>query len=422
MLRRLEIKDFKSFHETCVPFGPFTLLVGANASGKSNVRDALRFLQGVSRGYSLAEILGEKWGSGGELEWGGIRGGAVQSFRWRAREFSIAADFEFMDPSGGRSEVRYEIAVEFQDAGIPVLSRERFMADGWFGYETHPDGRGLEVDDRTIIARTYAGVRGRPSDERFVRDRPIFDQFLGNRRSFWDPVMGAVRFLESMRFLDLDPDLARRSSPRGVKTLGDRGQNLSSVLAHLADEPAVREGVVGWIRALTPMDAVDIDFHGDLNNRVLAVLVESDGQRTPLSSASDGTVRFLTMVALLFMTEPPSLLFLEEIENGIHPYRLSLLLDLIEQRVGDGKVQVAATSHSPRLLQDAWVSENTKPVLVVRAPGRGSIAVDVEEEPRLNGIVDGGEAGVGSPADLMSEGWFEDVSDFLFSAEDSDES
>lgn len=69
MLEKIQLRGFKSFHDAEVPLGRLTLIVGANASGKSNLRDALRFLHGVGQGYALAEILGEKYGPGGVLVW-----------------------------------------------------------------------------------------------------------------------------------------------------------------------------------------------------------------------------------------------------------------------------------------------------------------------------------------------------------------
>ncbi|MBK7761577.1 MAG: ATP-binding protein [Deltaproteobacteria bacterium] len=59
--------------------GPFTLIVGANATGKSNIRDALRVLHGVGLGYTWAEILGGRYGAGGLLQWRPIRGGVAEA-------------------------------------------------------------------------------------------------------------------------------------------------------------------------------------------------------------------------------------------------------------------------------------------------------------------------------------------------------
>ena len=74
MITSLRLVDFKNFANETLRVGPFTLIVGANASGKSNIRDAFRFLHGIGRGYTLAEILGGRWGSGGQPEWQPIRG------------------------------------------------------------------------------------------------------------------------------------------------------------------------------------------------------------------------------------------------------------------------------------------------------------------------------------------------------------
>jgi len=90
MLIRLRLRGFKSFRDTTIAFGPLTLIVGANASSKNNLRDALRFLHGVGLGYPLAEILGEKYRPGGILQWRGIRGGA------REIAFQGASDFRLM--------------------------------------------------------------------------------------------------------------------------------------------------------------------------------------------------------------------------------------------------------------------------------------------------------------------------------------
>ena len=56
------------------------------------------------------------------------------------------------------------------------------------------------------------------------------------------------------------------------------------------------------------------------------------------------------MLAALLDPNPAGLYFFEEIDNGIHPSRLNLLIDLIEQQTAKGEIQVVATTHSPQLL------------------------------------------------------------------------
>ena len=69
MITSVKMVNFKNFADETLKVGPFTVIVGANASGKSNIRDAFRFLHGIGRGYTVAEILGGKYGPGGN--WNG---------------------------------------------------------------------------------------------------------------------------------------------------------------------------------------------------------------------------------------------------------------------------------------------------------------------------------------------------------------
>src|SRR5436309_12687049 len=96
MFTSLRLERFKNFKDGELKLGPFTVLVGANASGKSNLRDAFRFLHGIGRGYSLAEIFGEAFAAG-EKQWSGIRGGIGEATFRGAAHFTIAVDHRGRD-------------------------------------------------------------------------------------------------------------------------------------------------------------------------------------------------------------------------------------------------------------------------------------------------------------------------------------
>lgn len=92
VIASLRLRDFKNFADGRLRMGPFTVLVGANASGKSNVRDALRFLNGVGRGYRLADTIGGKYGAGGQVEWDQLRGAADEIVRLGQQEFRLTVE------------------------------------------------------------------------------------------------------------------------------------------------------------------------------------------------------------------------------------------------------------------------------------------------------------------------------------------
>ncbi len=124
-LRGLTLQGFKGFETAEAKLGDFTVIVGTNASGKSNLRDALRFLHGISRGYSLAETIGEKWIDGGVLQWRGLRGGIREVSFDQAPEFQIGVELELEGEAATR-QVGYEIKVK-----ISSMDGLRSPGRGW---------------------------------------------------------------------------------------------------------------------------------------------------------------------------------------------------------------------------------------------------------------------------------------------------
>ena len=88
MLTSLTLHDFKSFRHAELELSRLTLLVGANASGKSNVFDAIRFLQGLALGMSPADVLRGRWEGGREV-WPPIRGGVGEVTRYGERQLRL---------------------------------------------------------------------------------------------------------------------------------------------------------------------------------------------------------------------------------------------------------------------------------------------------------------------------------------------
>lgn len=405
MLKRLRLERFKSFADATLELGPFTLLVGTNASGKSNLRDAFRFLHGIGRGYTLAEIIGEKR-SEGEKVWGGIRGGtrglAFQGAETFALEVSLEVErVSLYQPLGirnaapniqsnDRAEISHRVPGQlFSQAAsshmIKLVYRIEVVAGTqeqpprvlreWLREEDHdipifeafpaselegeasvtPPPASLVVNLREL-AEPGSIIEG-DFILKLPDDQPILSQCVEDSSSLSDVAGNMVRTakivlaaLKTMRFLDPDPEAMRQPAIPGQRVLSDRGENLASVLHAIASDPQQKETLVEWLQELTPMDATDFEFPPDPAGRILLTLVEANGQRTSAYSASDGTLRFLALLAAVLGSQRTQFSFFEELEMGIHPTRLRLLISLIEQRVGQDNIQVVASSHSPQLL------------------------------------------------------------------------
>jgi predicted ATPase len=268
--------------------------------------------------------------------------------------------------------------------------------------------------ERIIHARLYqAAANNRQGEDlRFHVNQPVISQLVQHQdvpdhaRHLAQATTDA---LASMRFLDLSPDAMRVASLPGQEVLGDLGENLSSVLQSICEDTNQKQAALEWIRELTPVDVTDFEFVPDQTGRVLVTLIEANGQKTSAYSASDGTLWFLAMIAAMLGGKPARCYFFEELENGIHPTRLHLLLQLIEQEVSQGRTQVIATTHSPQLLSFLSREAQEHAALIYRLEGEPDARIKrILDIPEARRIIDEQDL-----SRLHGTGWLEDAVAFL---------
>lgn len=410
MLTSLQLVDFKNFVDETLDMGPLTVVVGANASGKSNLRDAFRFLHGIGRGYTLSEIVGGKYGDGGQREWAPIRGAADEIVRFGQADFTLGVRASDVDYSirVGRSEIH---------GGMFRVREERLGRRFSFWdptYTSHP-GSGDPVqqqDDEThlLLRMGKAGKQRKLGDRIAVRpDQPALTQIREHRRvakAHKEHAQLVIDLLAGMRFLDLEPHRMREPAFPGQTRLGDAGENLPTVLKAICDDPRRREALAEWTRELTPMDVRDFDFPEDpTTRRIQLVFREANDRRVSAYAASDGTLRFIAMLAGLLGAESDRLYVFEEIDNGIHPTRMRLLLDLIEGQTANERIQVVTTTHSPDLLTMVGDRTFDNTSVVCRRDGTEDAVIRrVKDLPKAAEIRR--TQGLGR---LLASGWMEDA-------------
>ena len=426
MITSLRLVDFKNFADERLRVGPFTVIVGANASGKSNIRDAFRFLHGIGRGYSLAEILGGRWGPGGQAQWQAIRGAPNEVGRVTETAPGPGFALEVRLRHGSLSgSYRIEVSRGSTDSGGFRVAREELSTGGWEPvYTSHPgNGDPLVQDDETRLWLRMAktGSQRKLGSSVGVRSsQPALTQIREHKwlaKSHKDNAQKVIDALASMRFLDLIPDRMRQPSFPGQTILGDGGENLPTVLRQVCADAKRRKTLTGWVRALTPMDVADFQFPVDqVTGLVQLVVLEKDGRTCSAYSVSDGTLRFLAMLAALLADDPTGFYFFEEIDNGIHPARQWLLLELIEKQTAKGATQVVTTTHSPGLLTSVNDSTFENTSLVCRPEtATDAIIRPVAELPGAERLRT--SQGLGR---LLMGGWMEDMIAFAEGAEDTD--
>lgn len=426
MITSLMLKNFKSFENMEIGFHEINTIIGTNASGKSNIRDALRILHAISRGYTLSEIFGGKYGEGGVPLWSGIRGGTREVLYKGAKEDSILLGIKFNTVIKSKNENEnpqpitgeYGIEIEFDPKRnhAPRIKREQLYIDQ-FSYNYHFlflsqfDDPSQKIQGN-IWVECGSRTRGRHKKLLFRDDTPILIQFINHdevdehAKAF---TKGLLAFLRHMRFMDVDPEAMRQPSLPGQTQLSDKGENLSSVLHSICSDQRQKDILLEWLRELTPQDIEDLEFSEDFQGKVIFYLKESDVRKISAYSASDGTLRYLAYLAALLGKEETMFYFFEEIENGIHPSRLKLLISLLEQRSVGGQLQMVLSTHSPNLLGILTSDARRHVTLIYRSPEAScSKAISITSIPGFDQALQNQQL-----SDIHASSWFENVMELI---------
>lgn len=344
-IRRLRVRNYRGIREMSLDFDDLGVFIGGNASGKSTILDALRFLQvGVERGFASA--VGTRGGMT-RLAWGGDRFGRIELF------------VSLIEETGG-----YEWTVGLEPRGRGFTVEERVRLDGgaspvlesgggrgrWWSL----DGRSVEIEQ----SATACSLAAASVDASF-------------------PGRGIADFVRHWRFFDLDPRLMRRDSslsdPGG---LDRRGGNLAKALHELRhSEPRAFERVVSATRSVlgTPHTIEPREEGGRFY-----FVQDEPGIRFPVhhSESSSGTLRLLALMAALHASPKTSLVAIEEPENSLHPSALESLTEQVLEKAG--RIQFLLTTHSPLVLD---YLDRPEAVVVVRRDGAGGVTAERETTP-----------------------------------------
>lgn len=368
MITHLRLIDFKGFADETLFVGPFTVLAGANASGKSNLRDAFRFFHGIGRGYTLANIIGGKRGA---VDWEPLRGAPNELGRLsRPEELSRVQQangeaetyYGFLLEIGltkGRRKIEYSIGAtsDTEHAGNFRVFEEHLKIGRETIYTSHPEAPDpveKQGDGAHLLLRMGKAGKQKKGLRVAVRaDQPALTQIAEQSRvgrGHKDDARYVAAVLGQMRFWDFAPNRMREPVVPGQTVLDDSGANLPAVLRSICADPKRKANLISWTQELTPLDVADFEFPTDAAGRVQLVVCEDENRKFSAHSISDGTLRFLAALAAMLDGDAAGLYFFEEIDSGIHPARIRLLAELIEKQTANGRLQAVTTTHSPDML------------------------------------------------------------------------
>lgn len=349
-LSEVRLERFKAaFKPGPITLQPFNLVIGRNGSGKSTLLEALQWIDATLR-RDAREASSRYFGSGDLVN--------LRS-RTSTPYFRLTLRWSWSDGFDTRA-LRYSLTVEDR-AGLPHIVDEELCT---------LDARGAVV--RPIVTTSSLG-RTSMRKVSFMNSAPIHvstpdrlalgiaistqegsdaDAWIRPLRSFWERAV----------FLRLSPNRLAKGSPATRASheplLDEEGQTLPALLSELNDgQRAALVSAIGEIlpgirgvsvsRAELGRDAL-VNYsleermpHRGRSGRLLFPI--------PAWMLSEGTRRITAILALLHREPPPTLLCIEEVENGLDPWTTREVLSHLQSAAENG-VQVILTSHSPWLL------------------------------------------------------------------------
>lgn len=336
----LKAQNFRALHEVELKnLTPLTVLLGPNGSGKSTVFDVFAFL---SECFELG--LRRAWD----------KRGRTKELRTRGVEGPVVIEIKYREP--GYPLITYHLAVN-ERKGSPVVVEE------WLRWKRSSHGQPFRfLDYREGRGRAVSGELPDEKDHRIEIPLKSSDLLAVNALGQFaeHPRVAALReFITGWYVSYLSADRVRGQPEAGPQErLTKSGDNLANVIQHLAEQhPQRLERIFEVLRKRVPrIERVLAEMMPD--GRLLLQIKDAPFSQPVLAKfASDGTLKMLAYLLLLYDPNPPPFIGIEEPENFLHP---RLLPELAEEcRTATAQTQLLVTTHSPFFL-NALVSEEVR--------------------------------------------------------------
>jgi len=358
ILESVKLERFKAaFRPDPISLSPFTVIIGRNGSGKSTVLEALQWLDLAMRLDAVRAC--ERYSGIHDLL-------NIRSRGKNTRYFKLVLQWRTGRQSPPGPTAKYELRVNESLDGRPIIHSESLIV------------RESNQVDLPIIQTEVEGTQQAPGRRILLPHEPerrrIFDEpdrlalsrvaGSGTDESLPQSALEAIRsFWERAVFLRLSPQRLAQGSPPKRRSfdplLDEEGQSLPALLNELtaAQKDTLIEAInnaLPDVRGLVVSDtnsSREQNVYWSIREKMPTGYAGKGSYEIPASMLSEGTRRLTAILALLIRKPPPSLLCIEEIENGLDPWTILDVLARLKQAPRRG-TQTILTSHSPWLLDN----------------------------------------------------------------------
>ena len=384
MITHMFIDGFKSFRELSLELAPFQVIVGANGVGKSNLFDSIRLLSLLTE-QDLRSAFQALRGEAGELFSLQANGETVTTMRFR---IDVFLQREIEDSWGANEELkhvrlRYELTIERRqdsyglerlyvahEALTTIKREEDTWANRYLGKQrakwllplktgrTQPFISTEQHNEMVTINLHQDGHGGRKSS---VAERAERTMLSGVINTEFPHAFALREEMRTWKFLQLNPMILRQPSPTlGPLAMTAEGEYLASTLARMqSEDPTLLSDISRDLANLVPgIRQISVE-HDQSRNRYIVWAEMNDRRRFSSRVLSDGTLRLLALVTLRHDPLQRGVLAFEEPENGVHPFRIKSMANLLREFATD----FTASDEAERPLRQLIINTHS-PVLV----------------------------------------------------------
>ena len=337
MIKSVILKNWKSYEESTLYIDPLTIVIGMNSSGKSNAVDALIFLSRIAGGAGIFQAIA------GDVSLSPLRGGIDWVCRKGTRCFTLDVLIEYKGTDYG-----YSITIEVGTARA-LVSEEKLFRSGSKQQRIFYTGL---LDNELMNIPVYFSTGKQGKGQHFELNRNTSILFQGKSL--------ALEQMKGIFVLDPIPNHMRDYSPLAERLSSD-GSNIAGVLAALDDDRRreIQEKLTAYLREIPEKDIEGVwterigKFNTDAMLYCKEVWYEGDDCVVDARGMSDGTLRFLAIMAAMLTSEADNLIVIEEVDNGMHPSRAKILVNMLKELGRERNTDVLVTTHNPALLDAA---------------------------------------------------------------------
>jgi len=395
MITHIRIDGFKAFRNFEMSFTPLTVIAGANASGKSNLFDALQLLSDLSH-KELKDSFRKQRGAALELFTQFEDNKYAQEMFF---EVDMLVDKNVKDSWGGEAmlkytRLRYQLKIARRKNGNdidklvivhesldPIRPQKdewvknnlpKSTADNWrpkvkSGRRSKPY---IYTEKRNGIPTIKLPQDGRQGGKETPANIVLRTVLSGIDNIDFPHVFAAREEIKKWKFLQLNPEDLRAPTQKQIgmtDIITQSGKNLAAALFRIAQEDKYYlKEISRQMNKLLP-NIVEVEIFDDkIHSQYIIKVTNNDGKIYSSRVLSEGTLRILTLCIFLFDNEHKGLLCYEEPENGIHPFRVKSLTELLVELCIDFNDedallrQILVNTHSPVLVGELinWKSDN----------------------------------------------------------------